>query len=57
MFAIYPSRSTTSRERPLVVLFCLDHNRTKIGRIRVLTYFGSAMSDIHLGSGNIEKFP
>ena len=30
-----------------------DHNRTKIGRIRFLIYFGSAM---HLASGNIEKF-
>ena len=34
-----------------------EHNRTKIGRIRFLNYFGSAMSDLHLGSGNIEKFP
>ena len=34
-----------------------DHNRTKIGHIRFLTYFGSAMSDMHLASGNIEKFP
>ena len=32
-----------------------DQNRAKIGRIRFLTYFGSAMSDIHLASGNIEK--
>ena len=35
----------------------LDHNSTKMGRIRFLTYFGSAMSDLHLASGNIEKFP
>ena len=34
-----------------------DHNRTKIGRIRFLTYCGSAMSGMHLASGNIEKFP
>ena len=34
-----------------------DHNRTKIGRIRFLTYFGSAMSDLHLASENKEKFP
>ena len=34
-----------------------DHNRTKIGRFRFLTYFGSAMYDMHLASGNIEKFP
>ena len=32
-----------------------DHNRTKIGRIRFLTYFGFAMSGMHLASGNIEK--
>ena len=32
-----------------------DHNRAKIGRIRFVTYFGSAMSDIHLASGSIEK--
>ena len=34
-----------------------DHNRTKIGCIRPLTYFGSAISGKHLASGNIEKFP
>ena len=34
----------------------LDHNRTKIGHIKFLTYFGSAISDIHLESGNVEKF-
>ena len=33
----------------------LDHNRTKIGRIMFLTYFGSAMSDLQLASGNIGK--
>ena len=33
------------------------HNRTKIGRIRFLIYLASAMSDLHLASGNIEKFP
>ena len=33
-----------------------DHNRTKIGRIKFLSYFGSAMSDIHLASRNIEKY-
>ena len=33
-----------------------DHNRTKIGRIRFLTYFGFVMSGMHLASGNIEKF-
>ena len=34
-----------------------DHNRTKIGRFRSLTYFGSAIYGMHLASGNIEKFP
>ena len=29
--------------------------RTKIGRIRFLTYFGSALSDMQLESGKIEK--
>ena len=33
-----------------------DHNRIKIGRVRFLTYLGSAMSDINLASGNTEKF-
>ena len=33
-----------------------DHNRTKIGRIRFLIYFGSTMSGMHLASGNVEKF-
>ena len=32
-----------------------DHNRTKIGRIRFLTYFGSAMPGMHLLLGNIDK--
>ena len=35
----------------------LDHNRTKIGRIRFLTCFGSAVSGMHLALGNIEKSP
>ena len=34
----------------------LDHNRTKTGPICFLTYFGSAMSDLHLTLGNTEKF-
>ena len=34
-----------------------DHNRTKIRRIRFLTYFGSAMSAMHLAIGNIDKYP
>ena len=31
----------------------LDHNKSKIGGIRFLSYFGSAMFDIHLASENI----
>ena len=53
------SRHTTSRERPLWSYFgrdVLDHNRTKIERIRFLLYFVSPMSDLHLASENIEKF-
>ena len=34
----------------------LDHNRTKIGHIKFLTYFGSAIFHIHLESGNVEQF-
>ena len=34
-----------------------NHNMSKIGHIKVLTYFGSAMSDINLASGNMENFP
>ena len=34
-----------------------DHNRTKIRRIRFLTFFGSAMSAMHLVIGNIDKCP
>ena len=33
------------------------HIRTKIGRIKYLTYFGSAMSGMHLASENTEKSP
>ena len=32
-----------------------DHNITKIGDIRFLTYFVSAMTDIHFKSGNMDK--
>ena len=35
----------------------LDHNRTKIGCIRFLTYFGSTVSDIQLQSRKIEMIP
>ena len=33
-----------------------DHNRTKIGRFRFLTYFSSTMYGMHLALGNIQKF-
>ena len=33
-----------------------DHNRSKLGRIKFLPYFGFVMSGMHLASGNIEKF-
>ena len=35
----------------------LDNNRTKIGGIRLFTNFGSAMSDMQLKSGKIQKNP
>ena len=34
-----------------------DHNRTKIGRIRPLSHFGSAMPGMRLASRNIKNFP
>ena len=56
-------RYPAGTQRPENVLLCSyfgrdvpEHNKTKIGRIRFLTYFGSVMSDMHLASGNIEKF-
>ena len=55
-----PSRTQRPEDAPLWSYFGRDapeHNRTKIGRIRPLIYFGSAMSDLHLASRNIEKFP
>ena len=33
------------------------HNTTKTQGIRLLTNLGSAMSGMHLASGNIEQFP
>ena len=56
----YPAGKQGHEDVPLWAYFdrdVPDHNRTKIGRIRFLTYFGSAMSDLHLTSQNIEKFP
>ena len=51
------SQHKPSRGFPLCSYFrqdIPDHNRTKIGRISFLTYFCSAMSDMHLHQ---EKFP
>ena len=50
---------TTQPGVPLWVYFgpdVPDHHGTKMRRIRFLTYFDSAMSDIHVESGNIKKF-
>ena len=49
-----------SEDVPLQSYFDRDipyDNRTKIGHIMFLIYFDSAMSGMHLASGNIEKFP
>ena len=59
-FSTFPAGTQRPEDVPLWSYFGRDdpdHNRTKIGRIRFFTYFGSAMSDIHLASENIEKFP
>ena len=42
---------------PYFVRGISNHSRTKIARIRFLTYFGYAMSGKYLASGNVEKFP
>ena len=55
-----PAGTQRPKDVPLLSYFgrdVPDHNRTKIERNRFLTYFGSAMSDMHLTSQNIEKFP
>ena len=55
----YPAGTQRPKDLHLWFYFgrdVLDHNRTKIGGIRFLTYFGSAKSGMHLGSGNIETF-
>ena len=41
-----PSRFYFGRDIP-------DHKKIKMGLIRCLTYFGSAISDIHLETGKI----
>ena len=46
--AIYPAGTQRPEDVPLWSYFgrdVTDHNRTKIGRIRFLTCFGSPMSD------------
>ena len=56
----YPTGTQRPEDVPLCSCFGRDvpnHNRTKIGRIRFLTSFASAMSGMYLASGNIEKFP
>ena len=57
---LLPSDMQRPEDFPLWSYFGRDvpgHIRTKIGRIKFLTYFGSAMSGMHLASENIEKFP
>ena len=56
----YPAGTQRFEDVPLCFYFGRDvpnHNRTKIRRIRFLTYFGFAISGMYLASGNIEKFP
>ena len=56
----YPADTQRSEDVPLCFYFgrdVPDHNRTEIRLIRFLTYFGFAISGMHLASGNIEKFP
>ena len=58
-FSLSPAGTERPEDVPLWSCFGLDvpdHNKTKIGRIRSLIYFGSAMPDIHLESENIETF-
>ena len=58
--ATYPTGTQRPDDVPLWSYFDRDvpvHNRTKIELIRFLTYFGFAMSGMHLGSRNVEKFP
>ena len=57
---LFPADTQRPVDVPLWSYFgrdVLDHDRTKIGCIAFLTYFGSAMSDLHLASGNKEKLP
>ena len=55
----YPANTHRPEDVPLWSYFgldVLDHNRTKIGRIKFSAYFGSPMSGMHLASGKVEKF-
>ena len=47
------------KDVPLLFYFRQDtsFNIIKLGRIRLLTYFGSTRFGLHLASGSIEKFP
>ena len=58
---IIKTNNPTGTQRPEVAPYDTvwnipDHNRTKIGSITFLTYYGSPMSDLHLVSRNIETF-
>ena len=57
---IFPAGTQRLEDVPLLSYFgrdVPDHNRTKIGRIRFATSFGSAKSDLQVASGNLEIFP
>ena len=56
----YPAGTQSPEDVPLWSYFggdVPDHNRTKIGHVRFLTYFGSTIADIQLESGKIKKIP
>ena len=56
--SIYSAGTQRPKAVPIWSYFgqdALDYNRTKIGRIRFLTYFGLAMSGMHLAFRSIEK--
>ena len=53
----YPNVLRTSPYCSILVETLRTIIRTKIGRIKFLTYFDSAMPGMHLTSWNIEKFP
>ena len=56
----YPAGTQSPEDVPLWSYFGRDdpdYNRTKIGHVRFLTYFGSTIADIQLESGKIKKIP